>query len=318
MAERIFQGMEYIWEVYRAGSFRQAAENLFISQPSLSASVRRVEERLGTPIFDRSVKPLRLTQCGERYLTAAEQVMALENEVVEYVNDWGGLRRGDLTLGGSSLFSSLVLPPLLHRFRQRFPDIRLEVVEETTGKLETMLQAGSVDLVVDYEIPHPECYDWMELAREHLLIAVPRSFPENSALTAYQVAPQSILSGESAIAAAPSVPLERFRDTAFILQKAENDSRRRADRLCAEADFQPRGLLEFDQQMTSYHVSCSGMGACFVGSTLVRRIGPSPDMVYYRPGGEFSRRRICLFWKQGRYITRAMEAFRDLAASGGV
>ena len=54
----MFQGMEYVYEVYKEKSFSKAAANLFISQPSLSANVKRVENRIGYPIFDRSTKPL--------------------------------------------------------------------------------------------------------------------------------------------------------------------------------------------------------------------------------------------------------------------
>ena len=57
----MFQGMEYIYEVYKEKSFSKAAAALFISQPSLSANVKRVEHRIGYPIFDRSTKPLQLT-----------------------------------------------------------------------------------------------------------------------------------------------------------------------------------------------------------------------------------------------------------------
>ena len=59
----MFQGMEYVYEVYKEKSFsKAAAEPFFISQPSLSANVKRIENRIGSPIFDRSTKPLQLTE----------------------------------------------------------------------------------------------------------------------------------------------------------------------------------------------------------------------------------------------------------------
>ena len=64
----MFQGMEYIYEVYKEKSFSKAAAALFISQPSLSANVKRVENRIGYPIFDRSTKPLQLTEVGKHYI----------------------------------------------------------------------------------------------------------------------------------------------------------------------------------------------------------------------------------------------------------
>lgn len=317
MQDRVFQGMEYVYEVHKSGSFRQAAENLYVSQPSISASVRRIEERLGCSIFDRSAKPLKLTQCGEKYIAAVEQILIMEREFVEYVNDWNGLRRGSLVLGGSSLFTSLVLPPMISRFTRSFPHVHIELIEKTTANLEYFLANGSIDLVMDYQIPHAELYEKEVLFVEHLLLAVPKSNPINASLRSYRVDPKHIQSGEAAIDAIPAVPLNRFRSESFILMKAGNDSRRRADELCSAAGFEPKVLLEFDQQMTNYHVSTSGMGLCFASSTLVRLLEPSPDMVYYRLSGEASRREICLFWRQGRYLTKAMEEFRLIASGAG-
>ena len=69
----MFQGMEYVYQVYKDKSFSKAAANLFISQPSLSANVKRVEKKVGFPIFDRSTKPLSLTECGKEYIRCVEE-----------------------------------------------------------------------------------------------------------------------------------------------------------------------------------------------------------------------------------------------------
>ena len=99
----MFQGMEYVYEVYKEKSFSKAAQNLFISQPSLSANVKRIEKKVGYPIFDRSTKPMGLTECGEKYIQCVEKMHAVEMEFSNFVNDWIGLKTGSLILGGSSL-----------------------------------------------------------------------------------------------------------------------------------------------------------------------------------------------------------------------
>ena len=65
---RMFQGREYVYAVYREKSFSRAAQKLFISQPSLSAAVKRTEERIGYPVFDRSTKPLSLRNAAKNIL----------------------------------------------------------------------------------------------------------------------------------------------------------------------------------------------------------------------------------------------------------
>ena len=93
---RMFQGREYVYAVYREKSFSRAAQKLFISQPSLSAAVKRAEDRIGYPVFDRSTKPLKLTECGEKYIAAVEKMLAAEQEFYHYINDLGELRQQPL------------------------------------------------------------------------------------------------------------------------------------------------------------------------------------------------------------------------------
>ena len=106
----MFRGMEYVYAVYKEKSFSKAAEKLFISQPSLSANVKREEQCVGYPIFDRSTKPLGLTEPGKKYIETVEKILSMQNEFSEYIDDLGDLKTGKLVLGGSSLYSSWVLP----------------------------------------------------------------------------------------------------------------------------------------------------------------------------------------------------------------
>ena len=136
----MFQGMEYVYEVYKEKSFSKAAQNLFISQPSLSANVKRIEKKVGYPIFDRSTKPMGLTECGEKYIQCVEKMHAAEIEFSNFVNDWIGLKTGSLILGGSSLYSSWILPQLMGEFSRKYPLVKLVLIEESTGKLEELLK----------------------------------------------------------------------------------------------------------------------------------------------------------------------------------
>ena len=145
----MFHGMEYVYQVYKDKSFSKAAANLFISQPSLSANVKRVEKKIGFPIFDRSTKPLSLTECGKEYICCVEEILAVEKGFSQFVHDFGNLETGTLTLGGSNLFSSWILPSLISNFAPRYPNIRINLIEENTTQLTELLQKGIVDLILD-------------------------------------------------------------------------------------------------------------------------------------------------------------------------
>lgn len=109
----MFERKKYVLEVYREKSFSKAAGKLYISQPSLSATVKKEEEELGTPIFDRSVNPIRLTETGEAYIRVASGIEDLELQFASYMEDRRNLKTGSITIGGSNLFVSYILPPLI-------------------------------------------------------------------------------------------------------------------------------------------------------------------------------------------------------------
>lgn len=309
----LFEGKEYIYEVYKEKSFSKAAKNLYISQPSLSASVRRIEQKLGSPIFDRSSSPIQLTECGAAYLKAAQQIMEIERNFEDYLNNLQNLQTGSLSIGGSSLFASYVLPPLIAKFTRRYPLITIDLAEENTASLERHLLDGSLDLIIDNFQFDAELFDKHFYRPEHLLAAVPTAFSINQKLSAFALDPTSILSGTYLDDSTPCVPFQLFRDEPFLFLKPENDTMQRGMKICKKYGFQPHILLHLDQQITAYNIACSGMGICFVSDTLICATSPHPNVIYYKLDFEESVRKIYFYHKKNRYLSFAMKEFLEMS-----
>ena len=242
----MFQGMEYIYEVYKEKSFSKAAAALFISQPSLSANVKRVENRIGYPIFDRSTKPLQLTEVGKHYIQAVEKVMDIENNLENYLLDLGNLKTGTLNVGGSNFFSSWILPPLIADFSQKFPHVQISLVEESTAKLSQFLQAGKLDLVIDNCILDNQIFEHYTYQKEQLLLAVPKNYSVNTRLQKYQIPIEEIRNGQFRSSHIPSVPLNKFENEPFIILRSDNDTGKRALTICQENLFSPSVVFRLD------------------------------------------------------------------------
>ena len=311
----LFQGMEYVYAVYKEKSFSKAAKSFFVSQPSLSAAIKRVENRIGYPIFDRSTKPLTLTECGERYIKAIEQILSIQGDFHDYVNDWGELKTGSLVLGGSSLYSSLALPSMMRKFSKKYPLVKVVLVEESTRKLQEMLLEGSIDLFIDNCSLDTEIYAHSVYQKEHLFLAVPRRMEINQQLLEYQIPAEKIKDGSYLLEHPVSVPLQLFKKEPFVVLKPENDTRKRAMSICQNAGFVPEILFELDQQMTSYHITRSGMGISFVSDTLISQMPENPRVVYYKLEGKDSQRNLSFYWKRGRYVSKAMEEFLKIVGA---
>lgn len=314
----MFQGMEYVYQVYLDKSFSKAAARLFISQPSLSANVKRVEARIGYPIFDRSTKPLGLTECGKEYIHCAEEILGIQKGFSDFIHDWGNLKTGSLTLGGSNVFSSWILPPLISDFVATYPSIKIDLLEENTAQLAQQLQNGALDLVLDNTTLDPDIFDSRLFREEHLLLAVPGSFSVNDTLKEFQIPDSLIHNGNFLDDEFPTVPLKYFQKEPFIMLKSQNDTGKRARRICQDSDFHPHVVLNMDQQMTAYNICQSGLGISFIGDIMLSRIPRNQDVVYYKLPAAHNRRKICFYWKKGRYFTRAMEEFLKLACDSEV
>ncbi|MEF9839949.1 MAG: LysR family transcriptional regulator [Lachnospiraceae bacterium] len=305
----MFSSMNYIYEVYKEKSFSKAAKNLYISQPSLSASVKRIEQQIGTPLFDRSTNPIKLTDCGEAYIFAIEQIQGIEQDFQNYLADRNGLKVGKLTIGGSNLFSSYVLPPLISKYKERFPLIEIDLIEDSTSKLKELLQNGVLDLLIDNYVFSEDNFIKHLYRPEQLLLAVPKDISINTSIKECQLTLTDIKQHKHQKDDFPSVPLGLFEKEPFILLKTENDTRQRSLRICQEYGFQPHAILTLDQQVTAYNVTCSGMGISFISDTLAYNVLPHPDVVFYKLQGEAAHRNIYFYQKKNRYVTKAITEF---------
>ncbi len=149
----MFQGMEYVYEVYKEKSFSRAAANLFISQPSLSANVRRVENRIGYPIFDRSTDPITLTPAGQLYIQAAQRIHEISGTLRHQVQALSQEQTGTLRLGISIQRAIQIMPKLYPLFSQQYPHVQLQLREQGSVSLENALLENQVDIACLSTIP---------------------------------------------------------------------------------------------------------------------------------------------------------------------
>ena len=305
----MFVWKKYVYEVYKERSFTKAAQNLYISQPSLSARIKKIEEMIGEPLFDRSTTPLQLTEVGKIYIEAAEEITQIEQRVENYINDLAGLKTGNLAVGASTLFAAYVVPSLITQFNQKFPDVHIQLIEGNTAELEEMLGSNALDFVIDNYHYDSILYNKELYCEENILLAVPKHFAVNEELGMYQLSYKNIKNKNYLSQKYPAVPLERFADLPFIMLTQGNDTRTRGDRLCRNVGFKPNIVLEFNQQSTAYMASSTQLGATFISDILVSQLPTFENLVYYKLDGEEAKRKVFFYYKTHKHKTRVMEEF---------
>lgn len=272
---------EYIYTIYREGSFTRAAEKLFITQPALSIALRKIEARIGMPLFIRNRRPIQLTPAGVLYLKAIRKMQHLEKDLDREVQQLKDLQTGSLTIGGSHYILSYKIPNLLTAFAETYPRIQLKLIEEGSDALLSLLEREDLDLTFscDPTIIRRHSHHYRAF-QDQILLAVPRSYPLPDPLLPSALTCQDVLEGRAGQPDCPSLPLARFQDLPFILLTPGNNLHQRCQILFREAGFTPHVKLMLSQLATAYRLAEHGLAATFVSDAMVSR--DSETLLFFR------------------------------------
>ncbi len=139
------QQLEYIVAVDTHKSFVAAAESCFVTQPTLSMQVHKLEEGLGIKLFDRSKQPVVATEAGAHIIAQARKVLAEGARVTEIINEVKGIVSGEIRLGIIPTIAPYLLPLFMPRFLDDYPMVRLSITEHTTDGIISLLKTNQLD-----------------------------------------------------------------------------------------------------------------------------------------------------------------------------
>ncbi|WP_447642634.1 MULTISPECIES: hydrogen peroxide-inducible genes activator [Chitinophagaceae] len=140
-----FTQLEYIVAVNTYRHFATAAENCFVTQPTLSMQIQKLEEELGIKIFDRSKQPVVPTEAGEDIIQQAKIILQQRNDLLDVIASKKGTVNGELRLGIIPTLAPYLIPLFIPTFSKRYPMVRMQVTELTTENLLQQLKEGKID-----------------------------------------------------------------------------------------------------------------------------------------------------------------------------
>ena len=147
--------LRYFAQVVESGSFSKAATQLHVAQPALSQHVRHMEEELGVSLLHRGTHGVTPTEAGDRLLRHAKRILAEFAEIPDSVRGEAIAPRGEVRFGLPGTVSELLAAPLIEAARDRYPEVRIRVVEAMSGYILDWLKRGDVDLAMIYSTSNP-------------------------------------------------------------------------------------------------------------------------------------------------------------------
>ena len=175
--------LKILHAISNEGSFKKAAEKLYISQPAVSLQIQNLERQLNTPLFYRDKRKARLTETGQLLIKYCDRILSLCDETCRALDELHTLQSGSLIIGASQTTGTYLMPRLIGIFKNKYPQIAIELQVHSTRKISWGVANGNIDLaVVGGEVPQELQKDLkiISYAEDELALILPLSHPFSS------------------------------------------------------------------------------------------------------------------------------------------
>jgi len=289
---------QYIAEIARYSSITKAAEALYLSQPTLTKFLQRVEQEVGTPLFHRAGKRFIPTPAGEIYVEKAKSILHLNTQLDQELDDLVSMRRGSVRVGTTAGRAGYLVSSILPRFARIYPGVRVLLSMGHTELLLKMIFNNELDIVLsscDEEQP-TLCHEY--IGEEELVLAV----PQNSPLLAGAQRQEGFRF--------PVIRPEQWRDEPVVLPSAGSRSYHLAQAYFQAAGVQPRVVAEIAGVQFVIAAVRAGMGvAVFISVPLA----PDDGVAFLSLGrADLPRQQVAAITRRGFYRNEAQQAFLQL------
>jgi LysR family hydrogen peroxide-inducible transcriptional activator len=282
--------LRYVLAVAECGSFSKAAESLFLSQPSLSVQVRKLEEELGVALFERLARKVVLTGAGEAFLAHVRPALEQLDSARACAADEKHLRAGRVAVGALPSIAAGMLPACVSDFRRQHPGVDIRLLEHNQpAELERLLADGELDLALVRRPRTREDLEEQTLLREPFVALVPEGHPR---------------------ARLSEVRCEDLRSERFVAMDPSSGLRSLFDALCHRAGFRPDVAVETTQLATLWGMVRSGVGVALVPRLAAGDACTVPQVSCAIPLRDEMTRTLLAVWRRGS-LPRPPAAFLE-------
>lgn len=305
-----FREMLYITTVADCRSITAAARKLYISQPSLSHIVSKVEQDVGVKLFDRGTSPLTITYAGEKYVETARKILLMSDNLRKELIDAGLGEKGRINFGMPTERAGYMLPAVIPEFKKQYPGIELQVME---AKSDELLQAILRDDISFYVIPRsqgelPVGLKAESIYREQLLLVV-----EGSMLTEDMFLDESsVLNMTEGKRKNRCVNLSKMANLPFIMLKKGHAIRKKTDLVLRQYGIDPKIMIELSSCISAVQLAAAGLGVAIVPQRAIDALGEMERFNCYDFSVTPEFWSVNAVYKEDMYLGRAERFLIDL------
>lgn len=291
--------IRYFVAIAEEHSMSKAARELFVSQPTLSQVVSKLEQEFDTALFIRKGNSLILTAAGESLLNSGRALLAQHESIVSTLHSLSSAKEETIVFGIAGFYSRQYIPDLFAYFRENMPTVHLKPCENTSSNLEQMVIDGELPFCFVTAAPQREELVYRTIDIEEYLLAISKGHPANKfAMTSMS---------------RPYMEFDHVRDAPFILHKGTKTSLL-CDRLFRRYDFTPNVVFETGYFETMYALTSLGIGVCLLPETITTMPMPYEAPNFYRLSDVEMLSNYAVAYRPDRKLTPSEEALVDTMA----
>jgi LysR family transcriptional activator of glutamate synthase operon len=285
--------LRYLVALAEEGNFTRAAANEHIAQPAMSQQIRRLEDELGLALVERTTRRVALTEAGELLVVRCRRILAELDSADAELQALRGVHTGHVTIGAMHTMGPVDLSLVLALFRERHPDVRFTVREQTSEEMAEMLRIDELDLAFLSVTERVESrgLGLHQLVSEDLVVLLPREHR----LSGRAELRMAELDGETFIS---------FREGARLRELLMAAGR--------EAGFEPQVPLESNESQRVRRLVSRGLGVAILPRSDAE--GSGADVAVVSLTKPSLHRDITIAWREGRRLSPAATEFLDLAS----
>jgi len=239
--------LEYVLAVAKYSSFTRAAEEINISQSSLSQQISTLEKELGINLFVRTTRSVYLTSVGQDFVTHAMRIMSEVNATHQCMQEYLSVDKGQLTIGVIPVVGHYPIPELLAGFNRDFPGVKLSLIENQDDSLLEMLDSSKLDAAIVQHADIDSPFQYFPLYTDRMVL---------------------LASSKNHLASKKSVELKELKKEKFILTPLTSGHQHDFIKACKHEGFEPKILMTCSSVKTMLGLARENMGVTVLSSKV--------------------------------------------------
>tara|TARA_Y100001968_G_scaffold11469_1_gene9574 strand:+ start:5895 stop:6860 length:966 start_codon:yes stop_codon:yes gene_type:complete len=280
--------------IVNEGSFKKAAESLYVTQPAVSLQIQNLEKQLEIAIFDRGGRKAQLTEGGKLLINYCERILNQCQEACKAIEDLNNLKGGSLIVGASQTTGTYLMPRMIGLFREQYPKIAVQLQIHSTRRTSWSVANGQIDLaIIGGQLPLElnELLEIIPYGNDEVALVLPTNHP---------------------LAKLPELNKEDLYQLSFVTLDSQATTRKVVDRLLINSGLEIQ-RLKVEMELNSFeaikNAVQSGLGAAFLPVISIERELAAGTIHKPSIADLVVQRKLRLITNPGRYSSRAANAF---------